>query len=65
MTEYREIKLPDHLCVEVERKFATSFSSIQQLLEFVLIHLADQQVEELDAAEQQAIEKRLRDLGYM
>ena len=65
MAQYRDIRLPEALCSAVEQRYARRFANIQELLEFVLSQLADQRAAELDAAEQQLIEKRLHDLGYM
>lgn len=49
----------------MEKRYGARFGSFEKLLEFVLREIADEKTESLDQAEQEMIEKRLRDLGYM
>jgi hypothetical protein len=65
MNEMREIHLPDELCVAAEKKFAGRFSSLEELLIFVLKELSSDDALQADRAEQQIIEERLRELGYI
>jgi hypothetical protein len=65
MSEFRQVRLPEDLCAEVEKRFSTRFGSLEELLAFVLRDLARDDAGALDGAEQQIIEQRLRDLGYI
>jgi hypothetical protein len=65
MTQIREVRLPEELCEAAEKKFAQKFSSIEELLTFVLTDLLRDEASQLDHAEQRIIEERLRELGYI
>ncbi len=57
--------MPEELCVAAEQRFGARFQGLESLLEFVLREIVQDDAEILDRAEQELIEKRLRDLGYM
>jgi hypothetical protein len=65
MTDERIVRLPAELCAAAEKKFERTFTSIEDLLVFVLRDLLREDVAQLDAAEQQLVEERLRELGYL
>ena len=65
MSESREIKLPEDLCVAAENKFGGRFGSLDELVAFLLRELVSGDTLELDQAEQAAVEQRLKDLGYL
>lgn len=65
MTETRQIQLPAELCAAAEKKFAARFGSLEDLLSFVLRELVRDEAAQLDQAEQQVVEERLRELGYI
>jgi Arc/MetJ-type ribon-helix-helix transcriptional regulator len=65
MNGIRNVRLPEDLCAKAEEKFAGKFTNVEELLQFLLRELLDDQAEALDEAEQLVIEKRLRDLGYI
>jgi len=65
MAEMREVMLPADLCETAEKKFAGTFSSIEDLLVFILRDLSQDEAARLDQAEQALVEQRLRDLGYL
>jgi hypothetical protein len=65
MSESREIRLPSDLCAAAEEKFADKFRSVDELVAFLLQELIRGDTHNLDRADQAAVEKRLRDLGYM
>jgi predicted nucleotidyltransferase len=70
MTEYRNIKIPQHLYEKLARMAAESgFDATEDLILFVLQDYLDQNVvkEDMDLApeEEEQIRKRLKDLGYM
>jgi hypothetical protein len=61
----REVRLPDELCKDAERRFGARFGSLEELLVFVLRELLRDQATHMDQAEQRVIEQRLKDLGYI
>ncbi len=65
MSDLREIRLPAELCAAAEKKFKDRFGSVEDLLRFLLREITEGQAEGLDEAEQQMIEARLKDLGYL
>lgn len=64
-TAIREIRLPSELCDAVEQHFGAQFTNIEDLLVFVLSELIREDSHKLDQSDQQMIEARLRDLGYL
>jgi hypothetical protein len=65
VSDLREVSLPANLCANAEKKFAQTFSSVEELLVFVLRDLLREDADRLDLAEQQLVEERLRELGYL
>jgi hypothetical protein len=65
MTEMREVRLPEELCASAEKKFSGKFSTVEELLTFILSDLSRDDALQLDHAEQRIIEERLRELGYI
>jgi hypothetical protein len=65
MSESRDISLPAEVCARAEEKFGGSFSSLNELLTFVLQELLRADTLDLDRADQAVVEERLRDLGYI
>jgi len=65
MTEMREVRLPAELCAAAEKKFSQKFSTLEELLTFILRDLSRDEALQLDQAEQRIIEDRLRELGYL
>jgi len=65
MTEARDIKLPAELCAAAEKKFAGTFGSLEEMLEFVLRELTREDAVRLNETEQKLVEDRLRELGYL
>jgi hypothetical protein len=64
-SEMREVRLPVDLCDDAERRFGARFSSLEELLVFVLRELLRDQAAQMDRSEQRIIEQRLKDLGYI
>lgn len=65
MPATRAVHLPAKLCADAEARWGARFSSIDDLLIFLLEELNRDEGERLDRAEEQAVEQRLRDLGYI
>lgn len=63
--EKRDVRLPADLCAAVEKRFAQTFASVEELLTFVLRDLANDEASKFDQAEQRLVEERLRELGYL
>jgi hypothetical protein len=59
------VRLPEDLCAAAEQKFGQRFSSLEELLIFVLQDLLRDEASRLDQAEQSIVEERLRELGYI
>jgi hypothetical protein len=65
MTEYRTIRLPEDLCVEAEKSVGRRFESLEALVGFLLREIVRDDGSKLDLAEEQMVQERLRDLGYL
>lgn len=65
MSELRTVRIPADLCAAVEQRFADRFDGIEPLLIFVLEDLLREDASKLEQAEEQIIEERLRELGYI
>lgn len=65
VSAFREVRLPADLCAAAQQKFGSSFASVQELIVFLLQELVRGDTSALDAAERQAVEQRLKDLGYI
>ena len=61
----RTVTLPAELCAQAEKRFGEKFTSLEQLLEYVLRDLVRDDTAQADEGEQRMIEQRLRDLGYL
>jgi len=65
MSQFRTVNLPQDLCVKAERQFSGRFDNVEALLTFVLQEITKVDAVLLDQAEEQMIEQRLKDLGYL
>jgi len=65
MTQYRTVRLPEELCTEAEKWMAGRFANLETLLSFLLAEIVKDDVSKLDQAEEQMVQERLRDLGYI
>ena len=65
MSDLRSVTLPSDLCEAAEQRFGGRFPRIEQLVEFLLREALREDAVRMDAAEQNLIEKRLKDLGYV
>jgi hypothetical protein len=57
----RQVSLPEHLCVALERRFG----NLESFLTFVLGELVRDEATILDQNEERIVEERLRELGYL
>jgi hypothetical protein len=65
MTQYRTVRLPEDLCTEAEKWLAERFDNLEALLGFLLQEIVKEDGSKLDRAEEQMVQDRLRDLGYL
>lgn len=65
MPQYRTINLPADLCVAAEKFAAGRFDNLESLVSFLLQEILKDEGVKFDQAEEQLIEQRLRDLGYI
>jgi hypothetical protein len=63
--QQRELRIPEDLCVRAEQKFGSRFGNLEELICHVLGELLRDDALRMDQAEEQIIEERLRDLGYI
>lgn len=63
--ELRIVRLPESLCALVEKRWHSRFDRIDDLLAFLLKELSRDEITAIDRAEEQLVEQRLRDLGYI
>jgi hypothetical protein len=61
----RDVKIPEDLCLAAESKFTAQFGGLEPWLVHVLKELLKDDATALDRDEQQMLESRLKDLGYM
>jgi hypothetical protein len=61
----RQLRLPEELCAAAEAKFGAQFSSLEDLLTFLLRELLADDATKFDEAEKHLVEERLRELGYI
>jgi hypothetical protein len=64
-TGYRTVSLPEELCLEAEKWMTGRFDTLEALLSFLLAEIVKDDVGKLDQAEEEIVEQRLRDLGYI
>jgi len=66
MNSWRELRLPLTLCEKIEKQIQGSqFATLEEFVTFLLKEVASRDSSRLDEQERQALEQRLRDLGYM
>ena len=65
MAEFRSVRLPEKLCSAAEARWNADFGTVENLISFLLQELTREEVQHWDRAEEQMIEQRLRDLGYV
>lgn len=65
MSEYRTIQLPERLCATAEKWMSGRFDTLEAMLGFLLSEIIKDDEGQFDQAEQEMLEQRLKDLGYM
>lgn len=65
MAQDRTIVLPESLCADVEKWMQGRFESLDALLIFLLQEIVHNVAKKMDEAEEQIVEQRLKELGYI
>jgi len=65
MTEYRTVRLPEDICSQADKWLSGRFDNLEALITFLLKEIVTDEAGKFDAAEEQMVEDRLRDLGYL
>jgi len=65
MSGSRTVRLPEEVCVAAEKWLPGKFDDLEALLTFLLTESIKEDGEKLDQAEEEMVEQRLRDLGYI
>jgi hypothetical protein len=61
----RQVRLSEELCAAAEARFGEEFKNLEELLTFLLRELLSDDTAKHDEAEEQLVEQRLRELGYI
>lgn len=64
-TQYRTFNLPEDLCLQAEKWMSGRFDNLEALLSFLMQEIVKNDAGKLDEAEEEIVEQRLRDLGYI
>lgn len=59
------MQLPEDLCVQAESWLKGRFDSLEGLLSFLLAEIVKDDGAKLDQHEEEIVQQRLRDLGYI
>jgi len=59
------VRLPDELCIEAEKWLKGRFENLEALISFALQEIIKDEGAKLDQQEEEMVQQRLRDLGYI
>lgn len=65
MSQSRTVSLPEDLCRAADQFLIGRFENLEALLTFLLQEVVKHDTGKFDRAEEQMIEQRLKDLGYI
>lgn len=65
MSDFRSVSLPGELCEQAERWLKGRFESLEALVIFALQEIVNDDGSKLDEQEEEMVQQRLRDLGYI
>jgi len=65
MSQHRSVCLPEELCQQAEQWLNGRFDSLEALITFVLQEIMKDEGGKLDQQEEEMVQQRLRDLGYI
>ena len=63
--QYKTVQLPEDLCREAETWLKGKFDGLESLLVFLLQEIVKDPGSQLDRQEEEIVQQRLRDLGYI
>jgi hypothetical protein len=63
--QLRTVQLREELCVRAETWLKGRFDSLEGLLSFLLEEIIKEEGAKLDQREEEIVQQRLRDLGYI
>jgi len=61
----RTVQLPDDVCATAEKWMQGRFESLEELLTFILKEIVRHDGSHLDQREEEIVQQRLKDLGYL
>jgi hypothetical protein len=65
VNDFRTVRLPQELCEQAERWLEGRFDSLEALITFTLQEIVNDDCSKLDQQEEEMVQQRLRDLGYI
>lgn len=65
MVQYRTVQLPEDLCAKAETWMSGRFTTIEAFIEYLMNEVMRDDADKLDEQEEQMVQQRLRDLGYI
>jgi hypothetical protein len=65
VSDFRLVRLPEELCGQAERWLKGRFDSLEALITFALQEIVSDDGSKLDEQEEEMVQQRLRDLGYI
>lgn len=65
MNEYRSVRLPEELCERAEQWMGSRFENLESLMTFLLQEVLRDDGSKMDQQEEEMVQQRLRDLGYI
>ena len=65
VSDFRSVRLPEELCQQAEHWLKGRFDSLEALITFALQEIVSDDGSKLDEQEEEMVQQRLRDLGYI
>jgi hypothetical protein len=65
VNDLRTVRLPEELCEQAEHWLEGRFDSLEALITFTLQEIVNDDCSKLDQQEEEMVQQRLRDLGYI
>jgi hypothetical protein len=65
MTQYRTIRVPEDLCAKAEKLLPSRFTDLEALITYLLEEVVRDDASKIDQEEEQFLQQRLKDLGYL
>ena len=65
VSRYRSLQIPEELCAQAERWLRGRFNNLEDLVAFALEEIIKEESAKLDQQEEEMVQQRLKDLGYI